>query len=72
MQKRTCFVNVIYKLMCLLLHIQEIFPSGLANLVNKLVHANSFGYLMCNPPREIFPVFLTKGGLIYEISTFND
>ena len=42
--------------------IQEIFPSGLANLVNKFVHDLQL-------PRDIFPVFSTKVGLIsiYEL-----
>ena len=35
--KTDIFVNVIYKLIYLLLKIQEIVTSGLANLVNKLV-----------------------------------
>ena len=46
--KTDIFVNVIYKLIYLLLKIQEIFPSGLANLVNKLEHAHSFVYQICN------------------------
>ena len=52
------FVNVIYKLFYLLLKIQEILPSGLVNLVNKLVHAQSFVYLICN-------------SLVKDISIFN-
>ena len=46
--KMGIFVNVIYKLIYLLLKIQEIFPSGLAYLVNKLVHVHSLVYLICN------------------------
>ena len=44
--KTGTFINVIYKLIYLLLKIQEIFPSRLANLINKLVHAHSFVYLI--------------------------
>ena len=54
MVKTDIFVNVIYKLIYLLLKIQEIFPSGLANLVNKLVHALSFVYLICNSREKYF------------------
>ena len=53
------------KLIYLLLTIKEIFPSSLANLVNKLVYAHSFVYLICNSlGKYIFPVFLTEGGLV--------
>ena len=42
------FVYVIYKLIHLVLKIQEIFPLGLANLVNKLMHSHLFVYMICN------------------------
>ena len=58
--KTDIFVNVIYKLIYLLLKIQEIFPSGLANLVNKLVHAHSFVYLICNSLGKYFLYFKPK------------
>ena len=57
MVKTDNFVTVIYKLIYLLLKIQEIFPSRLVNLVNKPVYAHCFVYLICKLiPREIFPV----------------
>ena len=58
--KTGIFVNVIYQLIYLLLKIQEIFPSGLANLVNKLVHAHSFVYLICNSLGKYFLYFKPK------------
>ena len=58
--KLDIFVNVIYKLILLLLKIQEIFPSGLANLVNKLVHAHSFVYMICNSLGKYFLYFQPK------------
>ena len=58
--KNEIFVNVIYKLIYLLLKIQEMFPSGLANLVNKLVHAHSFVYLICNSLGKYFLYFKPK------------
>ena len=58
--KTDIFVNVIYKLIYLLLKIQEIFPSGLANLVNKLVHARSFVYMICNSLGKYFLYFQPK------------
>ena len=52
--------NAIYKLIYLVLKIQEIFPSGLANLVNKLVHAHSFRYMICNTLGKCFLYFQPK------------
>ena len=61
-------INVIYESMSHLLKIQETFPSRLANLVNKLVHAHSFVYLIGNS-QEKHPVFLTKGlYLLYDVA----
>ena len=44
----------ILRLIHLWLKIQEIFPEGVANNVNKRVRT-----------KEFFPVFLTKSGFIY-------
>ena len=37
--------------------IPEIFPERVANLVNKLVHAHSFVYLICNSLGKYFRYF---------------
>ena len=58
--KTDIFVNVMYKLIYLLLKIQKIFPSGLASLVNKPVHAHSFVYLICNSLGKYFLYFKPK------------
>ena len=50
-----CKCNVLINLPFVKIH--EIFPSGLANIVNKLVHAHSFVLYNLQLPREIFPVF---------------
>ena len=65
--KTDIFVNVIYKLIYLLLKIQEIFPSGLANLVNKLVHAHSFVYLICKSLGKYFLYFKQRWINLYLI-----
>ena len=64
--KTDIFVNVIYKLIYLLLKIQEIFTSGLANLVKQTRACALVCFHDLQLPREIFPgpVFSTKGGLI--------
>ena len=49
------------------LKIQEIFPEGVANQVNKRVRMHEFVYKICKSRREIVPVFLTKGRLIYTL-----
>ena len=36
---------------------REIFPLSLANGVNRLVHAHSFVYLICNPLEKYFLYF---------------
>ena len=54
-----------YNFIYLLSKIHEIIPSCLAYLVKtKLVYEHSFVYIICIPLGEMFPVFLTKGGLI--------
>ena len=59
------FVNVIYNLIRLGLKIQLIFTSGLANLIDKLMHEHLFVLiLVLQLTREIFPVILNKGVLI--------
>ena len=53
------FVNVMY-LIYLVLKIHEIFPLGLANLLNKLVHGHLFVYMICNSLGKYFLYFQPK------------
>ena len=57
------FVNVIYKLIYLVLKIRKLFPPGLVNIVNKLVHAHSFVYIICKSLGKYFLYFQPKADL---------
>ena len=48
--------------------LREIFPSGLANLLNKLVHAHSFDFLICISLGKYFLYF--KPTVDFEISIY--